>query len=153
MRPENEPRLKADMARTSSVAGAAAAVGIAGYPITGEGPVGDVQTSLGEHNFRPARLHMMIEGVYALGFETLITALYPRGDKCPKSDAVFGVNTSLIADLYDVTSDEEARAKGFESAPLKLLKQDFVLVRQDEAKKVRAERAAKTVPDEAKVEG
>ncbi|KAG8923182.1 hypothetical protein FRC00_006529, partial [Tulasnella sp. 408] len=89
----------------------------------------------------------------APGFETLITALFPRGDKYLKSDAVFGVKTSLIVDLEDVTSDEEARAKGFESGPFKLLQQDFVLVRHEEAKKARAERAAKTVPDEAKVEG
>ncbi|KAG8925737.1 hypothetical protein FRC01_009760 [Tulasnella sp. 417] len=120
------------------------------YPIPGDGPVGELLKSLGRHNFRPAHLHMMIE---APGFETLVTALYPQGDKYLKSDAVFGVKTSLIVDLQDVTSDEEARAKGFSSAPFKLLKQDFVLVKQEEAKKVRAERAAKTMPDEPKVEG
>ncbi|KAG8927108.1 hypothetical protein FRC00_002278 [Tulasnella sp. 408] len=54
--------------------------------------------------------------------------------------------------LQDVTSDKEARAKGFESGPFKLLQKDFVLVRQEEAKIARAERAAKTVPDKAKVE-
>ncbi|KAG8950164.1 hypothetical protein FRC04_008019 [Tulasnella sp. 424] len=119
------------------------------YPIPGDGPVGDLLKSLGRHNFRPAHLHIMIE---APGFETLVTALYPQGDKYLKSDAVFGVKTSLIVDLQDVTSDEEARAKGFKAGPFKLLKQDFVLVKHEEAKAVRAERAAKTVPDEAKVQ-
>ncbi|KAG9016060.1 hypothetical protein FRB90_003687 [Tulasnella sp. 427] len=119
------------------------------YPIPGDGPVGDLLKSLGRHNYRPAHLHIMIE---APGFETLVTALYPRGDKYLKSDAVFGVKTSLIVDLENVTSDDEARAKGFKSGPFKQLKQDFVLVRNEEAKKARAERAAKTVPDQAKVE-
>ncbi|KAG8950163.1 hypothetical protein FRC04_008018 [Tulasnella sp. 424] len=119
------------------------------YPIQGDGPVGDLLKLLGRHNFRPAHLHIMIE---APGFETLVTALYPRDDKYLKSDAVFGVKTSLIVDLQNVTSDEEARARGFKSGPFKLLKQDFVLVKHEEAKAVRAEMATKTVPDEAKVQ-
>ncbi|KAG9044702.1 hypothetical protein FS837_007678 [Tulasnella sp. UAMH 9824] len=118
------------------------------YPTPGDGPVGDLLKSLRRHGFRPAHLHLMIE---APGFETLTTALFPRGDKYLKSDAVFGVKTSLIVDLQDVTSDEEARSKGFESGPFKLLERDFVLVRPEEAKKARAEKVAKTMPDEAKV--
>ncbi|EEB87955.1 hypothetical protein MPER_14476, partial [Moniliophthora perniciosa FA553] len=41
----------------------------------------------------PVHLHFMIQ---APGFEKLITALYPSGDPYLHSDAVFGVNTSLI---------------------------------------------------------
>jgi len=112
------------------------------YPIPGDGPVGDLLNSLGRHNFRPAHLHVM---VIAPGFETLITALYVDGDKYLKTDAVFGVKKSLIVNLTEVASDEEARSKGFKKGPFKYLKHDFVLVREDEAEQARAARRSKTM--------
>jgi len=112
------------------------------YPIPGDGPVGDLLKALGRHNFRPAHLHVMIE---APGYETLVTALYPEGDKFLKSDAVFGVKKTLIVSLKEVTSDAEAQAKGFKSSPFKMLEQDFVLVSTKEADEARQRRVDETV--------
>ncbi|KAG8859745.1 hypothetical protein FRB96_004319 [Tulasnella sp. 330] len=117
------------------------------YPIPGDGPVGDLLKSLGRHNFRPAHLHIMIE---APGYETITTALYPEGDRYLKTDAVFGVKKSLIVKLETVESDNEARARGFKKGPFKLLEQDFMLVKHEEAEAARAERAAHTTPHDKK---
>ena len=62
------------------------------------------------------------------GFESLITALYPKGDVYIKSDAVFGVKTSLMVELVPVHNDEEAKALGFpKGGPFWRLDWDFVL--------------------------
>ncbi|MCO5598541.1 hypothetical protein L7F22_052638 [Adiantum nelumboides] len=52
------------------------------YPIPNDGPVGALLKSLNRHVFRPAHLHMMF---YCEGYETLITALYFKGDPYLKS--------------------------------------------------------------------
>lgn len=48
------------------------------YPIPNDGPVGRLLKTLNRHVFRPAHLHMML---VAEGYETLITALYFKGDQ------------------------------------------------------------------------
>ncbi|KAG8924360.1 hypothetical protein FRC02_010484 [Tulasnella sp. 418] len=111
------------------------------YPIPGDGPVGELLSTLGRHNYRPAHLHIMIE---APGYETLITALYPEEDKYLSSDAVFGVKKSLIVKLAEVHSDDEARAKGFSRGPFKYLRHDFTLVSNGEANQARDQRRNET---------
>lgn len=48
------------------------------YPIPNDGPVGRLLKTLNRHVFRPAHLHTML---VAKGYETLITALYFKGDQ------------------------------------------------------------------------
>jgi len=73
------------------------------------------------------------------GYDKLTTALYPRGDPYEASDPVFGVKESLIVDLSEV--DEEISKKYNIPIGTKLLKQDFVLATEEQAAKLRAEKA------------
>jgi hypothetical protein len=50
--------------------------------------------------------------IIADGYDTLITALYARGDPFETSDAVFGVKSSLIVDIKSVESEEMAQKYG-----------------------------------------
>jgi protocatechuate 3,4-dioxygenase beta subunit len=105
------------------------------YPIPNDGPVGKMLESLGRHVYRPAHLHFMIS---APGYETLTTALYFKGDKFLGTDAVFGVKKALIVECKTVTSDEEARAKGFpKGGAFQLLDHDFFLVANQDAEAAR----------------
>jgi len=105
------------------------------YGIPDDGPVGELLTTLKRHPYRPAHLHMKIDGPEE--YEPLVTALYPRGDPFAKSDAVFGVKESLIVDFKTITSNDEAKAKGFAKAPFQLLEFDFVLPTKVEAEGAR----------------
>ena len=92
------------------------------------------------------------------GFHRLTTALYPEGDPLLSSDAVFGVKRSLVVVSYrldllsyvnsrsefgnqkldSVKSESEARAKGFAKGDtFKVVKHDFILQTEEEAKAVR----------------
>ena len=92
------------------------------------------------------------------GFHRLTTALYPEGDPLLSSDAVFGVKRSLVVVSYhldllsyvshrsevgnqkldSVKSESEARAKGFvKGDTFKVVKHDFILQTEEEAKAVR----------------
>lgn len=123
------------------------------YPIPSDGPVGKLLKRLGRHCFRPSHVHFMFEKE---GFDHLITyvcinrllllalltftrALYLRNDPYETSDAVFGVKESLIVDLTDV--DKETAEKYDVKEGTKLLTYDFVLVTEEEAKKLRDEEA------------
>ncbi|KAH8119042.1 aromatic compound dioxygenase [Phellopilus nigrolimitatus] len=109
------------------------------YPIPSDGPVGDLLLKLRRHNMRPNHLHMMFEKP---GFNKLTTALYPEGDPLNFSDAVFGVKKSLVVKLETVTSESEARAKGFAKGDsFKILKHEFILATEEEARVTRTQRA------------
>lgn len=75
----------------------------------------------------------------APGFEKLTTALYTRGDPYLGSDAVFGVRSSLIVDLEHVDDEALTRARGFEQTGKghAYLRQDFVLARPEEGRRIR----------------
>lgn len=106
------------------------------YPIPNDGPVGKLLEKLGRHCWRPAHVHFMFEKE---GWEKLITALYIRGDPYEKTDAVFGVKKSLIIELGKVdgsVSSEYGVPEG-----TWLLRQDFVLVTEEETSKLRDENA------------
>ncbi|KAK4705464.1 hypothetical protein P7C70_g735, partial [Phenoliferia sp. Uapishka_3] len=100
------------------------------YPIPNDGPVGTFLRKLNRHVFRPAHLHMQFA---AKGFEPLTTALYFTGDDYLKSDAVFGVKSSLVCDVKEITDEASAKALGFRHAPYYLLDRDFVLITTEEA--------------------
>ncbi|KAE9411569.1 intradiol ring-cleavage dioxygenase [Gymnopus androsaceus JB14] len=105
------------------------------YPIPSDGPVGKLVTNLGRHVFRPSHLHMQIE---AQGFEKLTTAFYPRGDPYLYSDAVFGVHTSLIVDLKQVSDKELSLKRGFkEGKPHVELHRDIILATPEEGREAR----------------
>jgi len=101
------------------------------YPIPADGPVGLLLEKMKRPNMRPAHLHMMVE---AEGYDKLVTSFYPEGDKWLSSDAVFGVKKSLVVSLKDITSDAEARAKGFSrGGGFKLLERDIILATNESA--------------------
>jgi len=110
------------------------------YPIPSDGPVGKLLKKLGRHCFRPSHVHFMFEKE---GYDHLITALYLRNDPYETSDAVFGVKESLIVDL---TTVDAATAKQYNvEEGSKLLKYDFVLVTDKEAKALKEKEATKAM--------
>ena len=54
-------------------------------------------------------MHFMI---IAEGYDTLVTALYVKGDPFETSDAVFGVKSSLIIDVKSVEDEATAQKYG-----------------------------------------
>lgn len=106
------------------------------YPIPMDGPIGKMLTLLERHPNRPGHIHFMLRKE---GYDTLITALYPRGDPYESTDPVFGVKESLIVDLGTV---DEAMSKTYNvPTGTKLLKQDFILSPVKEALELREKRA------------
>ncbi|KAJ5998563.1 hypothetical protein N7451_006373 [Penicillium sp. IBT 35674x] len=107
------------------------------YPISNDGPVGELLRKLKRHWYRPAHMHFMVAHPE---YTKLITALYSRDSNFVESDTVFGVKKSLIVD-YKWSEDLEI-AKQHNLVPMKrtidgkesmgfwLLEQDFVLVKK-----------------------
>ena len=71
------------------------------------------------------------------------SALYLRGDPYETSDAVFGVKESLIVDLGTVSPEQAAKYGVSEGT--KLLTYDFVLVTDEETRKLREEESLKAM--------
>ncbi len=93
------------------------------YAIPTDGPVGQLQSALGRHPFRPAHIHLRVS---AEGFAPVTTHLFVKGDLYLSSDAVFGTKDSLVVDFARVTSEEEAARYGVR-APFYTVTYDFVL--------------------------
>lgn len=74
-----------------------------------------------------------------------LRALYLRGDPYERSDAVFGVKESLVIDLGTVSDVEGLAEKHGVSPSTKLLQYDFVLVGEDEVRKLRDEKAREAI--------
>ncbi|KAH7137047.1 cathecol 1,2-dioxygenase [Dactylonectria estremocensis] len=110
------------------------------YPIPNDGPVGKLLSILGRHPYRPSHMHFMFD---KQGFDPLITALYIKDSLYENSDAVFGVKASLVVQLESV-DDVQARTYGVEEGT-KLLRYDFVLVSEEEAKSLRAKNSMEAV--------
>lgn len=66
------------------------------YPVPTDGPVGKLLLATGRHPWRPAHVHFKID---APGYESLITHVFRKGDKYLDSDVVFGVRSSLVAEI------------------------------------------------------
>ncbi|KAL4926759.1 intradiol ring-cleavage dioxygenase [Aspergillus undulatus] len=111
------------------------------YPIPMDGPVGKMLQALGRHPNRPGHVHFMLDRE---GFDLLITALYPRGDPYETSDPVFGVKESLVVDLSEVTDSGMAEKYGVEVGT-KLLKHDFVLLTEQQARELRRKNAVEAM--------
>lgn len=70
-------------------------------------------------------------------------SLYLRGDPYETSDAVFGVKETLLVSLGTVNAEQ---AKKYDiKGGSKLITYDFVLVTDEEAKKLREEKAMKAM--------
>jgi protocatechuate 3,4-dioxygenase beta subunit len=110
------------------------------YPIPHDGPVGQLLLKLKRHPYRPSHMHFLFEKD---GYDPLVTALYLRGDPFESSDAVFGVKQSLIVDLGEV--DEEVSKEYGVPVGTKLIKYDFVLVKDEVARQLRIDEARKAM--------
>lgn len=106
------------------------------YPVPADGPVGKLLGLLGRHAYRPSHMHFMFEKP---GYDHLITALYLRGSKYEHTDAVFGVKESLLIDLKPV--DAEMAKKYDVKEGTKLISYDFVLVSEEDSRKLREKNA------------
>jgi hydroxyquinol 1,2-dioxygenase len=93
------------------------------YPIPGDGPVGQMLKAMARYNYRPGHIHLLVK---AEGYTPLTTHIFARGDEYLKSDPVFGVKDSLVADFVLNDSEEEAARYGV-SAPFYTAEFDFVL--------------------------
>ncbi|EWC47434.1 hypothetical protein DRE_00402 [Drechslerella stenobrocha 248] len=111
------------------------------YPIPSDGPVGKMLATLKRHCYRPAHLHFKFKKD---GYDELITALYLRGDPYETSDAVFGVKSSLIAELDSITDPEMADKHGMKAGD-HLLRWDFVLITDRESEELKAKLAKDTL--------
>jgi protocatechuate 3,4-dioxygenase beta subunit len=106
------------------------------YPVPYDGPVGTLLKQLQRHCFRPSHMHFMFE---KQGYDHLITSLYLRGDPYETSDAVFGVKETLLVDLSSVDADMAKKYNVKEGT--KLMSYDFVLVSEEESRKLREKNA------------
>ncbi|KAF3941060.1 hypothetical protein ABW19_dt0204518 [Dactylella cylindrospora] len=148
------------------------------YPIPSDGPVGKMLAALHRHCYRPAHLHFKFQKE---GYDELITqvlsypchvifnglsfvilidstiayrALYIRGDPYETSDAVFGVKSSLIADIGKIADQETAEKYGMNVGD-HLLKWDFVLITEQESLELKnklAKEALEKIGSTAKLE-
>jgi len=127
------------------------------YPISNDGPVGELLRTLNRHWYRPAHmvsLLLILSRSQRLAFtvrqhfmilhpdyNNLITALYSRDSKYIESDTVFGVKSSLMVD-YKWCEDEALAEKygvktfkktidGQEREGYWLLEFDFVLTEKE----------------------
>lgn len=73
------------------------------YPIPDDGPVGQMLNALGRHPNRPAHMHFLVS---APGYETIVTHTFVNDDQWLTSDAVFGVKSSLIAQMTPGTDTQ-----------------------------------------------
>jgi len=67
------------------------------YPIPDDGPVGELLRATGRSPMRASHLHLMVQ---AEGCRTLVTHVFPRGDRYLDSDSVFGVRESLVVEVH-----------------------------------------------------
>lgn len=86
------------------------------YPIPHDGAVGQLLEKLGRHPNRPAHMHYIVS---APGYKTLVTHSFVDDDQWLRSDAVFGVKSSLIAHFEKIPDGETEWHSPF----------DFILVR------------------------
>ncbi|AHD11892.1 intradiol ring-cleavage dioxygenase [Phaeobacter gallaeciensis] len=68
------------------------------YPIPHDGPVGKLLIQLDRHPYRPAHMHYMVT---APGYEKIVTHTFAGEDEYLKSDAVFGVKSTLVAPFVE----------------------------------------------------
>ncbi|KAF9525458.1 intradiol ring-cleavage dioxygenase [Crepidotus variabilis] len=105
------------------------------YSIPDDGPVHRLLVATGRHPVRPAHLHFCIQSP---NYETLVTALFFKGDAFNTSDAVHGVKSSLVVEPQLINDISVTKARGFrDEKPHMYLKQDFILANPQEAQDYR----------------
>jgi hydroxyquinol 1,2-dioxygenase len=80
------------------------------YPVPTDGPVGQVLVATGRHPWRPAHLHFLIR---AAGHEPLVTHIFREGSDYLDSDVVFGVRSSLVAEMPEVAPGRHQLRQAF----------------------------------------
>jgi catechol 1,2-dioxygenase len=95
------------------------------YEIPKGGPTGTLLKALGQHAWRPAHLHVLVQHG---GCEDLITQIFLQGDRWIDSDVVGAVKESLIAGMKRHEDAEAIKARGLQG-PFYTLEFDFVLPR------------------------
>lgn len=101
--------------------------------------MGTLLRAANRHPWRPAHIHFKIE---AAGFDTLVTALYLRGDPYENSDAVFGVKSSLVVDIEEEEEEEEEHVGG---AKRRRLRYDFGMVTEEDTTELRVRKAVEAL--------
>lgn len=97
-----------------------------GYSVPTDGPVGELLRECNREAHRPAHIHFMI---HAEGYRTLVTHVFPTGEKSIDSDAVFGVKDSLVVEFGE--SQDAAIAEQFGmKTPFLDVEFNFVLDKQ-----------------------
>jgi catechol 1,2-dioxygenase len=72
------------------------------YAIPDDGPVGRLLAQLGRHPWRPAHIHFLVT---APGYDPLTTHVFDRESDYLDSDAVFGVEQSLVT-TFEAAGDQ-----------------------------------------------
>ena len=97
-----------------------------GYNVPTDGPVGEFLRECKREAHRPAHIHFMI---HAEGYRTLVTHVFPTGERSINSDAVFGVKDSLVVDFAESNDEDTAKEFGVKTPFLDVVF-DFVLDKQ-----------------------
>ncbi|HUY07299.1 MAG TPA: dioxygenase [Acidimicrobiales bacterium] len=95
------------------------------YAIPDDGPVGRMLDAQGRHPYRPAHVHFRISSP---GCSMLTTHIFVKGDEYLRSDAVFGVKSSLIEDLPLHDPGDAPKGRKL-NQPFAQLRRTFVLAR------------------------
>lgn len=95
------------------------------YEIPKGGPTGALLKALGQHAWRPAHLHALVQHP---GCEDLMTQIFLQGDKWIESDVVGAVKDSLVAAMVKHDDAGEIAKRGLK-APFYTLEFDFILPR------------------------
>jgi catechol 1,2-dioxygenase len=95
------------------------------YEIPKGGPTGALLKALGQHAWRPAHLHALVQHPEC---EDLMTQIFLQGDKWIESDVVGAVKDSLVAAMVKHDDPGEIAKRGLK-APFYTLEFDFVLPR------------------------
>lgn len=96
------------------------------YPIPTDGPVGRLLQGTSRHPWRPAHIHFMVA---AEGYSTLITHVFDKTDPYLKSDAVFGVRSSLLGDYQRHEAGEAAPDGTIMGEPFYTMQYDLIMTK------------------------
>jgi len=80
-----------------------------GYTAPMDGPGGEMLIATKRNIWRPGHFHFKLQ---ADGYRTVVTELFPEGDKYLDNDAAFGVRAPLVIDMPRTESAELARQYG-----------------------------------------
>ncbi|WP_206520309.1 intradiol ring-cleavage dioxygenase [Altererythrobacter sp. BO-6] len=100
------------------------------YPIPNDGPVGKLLEALDRHPNRPAHIHFIVT---APGHDTVVTHIFDPDCPFLSEDPVFGVKTSLIANIESVDDPDKAKQVGL-SNPFLAIDWDFTLAPLEKAR-------------------